>query len=535
MAEEQAHVALYRKYRPQRFSDVIGQEHITDVLQYQVTHDRVAHAYMFTGSRGTGKTTCARILAKAINCLNPVNGDPCGECENCKAIEKGLAPDIVEINAGSATGVDDMRALLDTVVYAPALLKRRVIILDEVHMLTANASNALLKTIEEPPEHTVFILATTDVYKVITTILSRCQRFDFRRLPLAPLTTRLLYIAEQEHIVLETPAAQRIARLAQGGMRDAIQMFELCASGGADVTMDRVENYLGVSDYDKLYRTACIVAAGDIRSVFAITEEINASAKDINVFWQELVSFYRDMLVSKYCADPAEYFDLTEQEEKLVTDAAARFTVPQLHWHGQVLNDTLQAMNRMPQMKRTLAEFALIRMCDPHLNTTPDALNTRLTALEDRLALQSVAPSVTPSAPAAAPVSPQDRAAPAPQVRPAATVSSRPVEQPQERFDILADKSELADKIDSMGDKQLKSFLNLIDIYVSQDGTRVRADCDSFSYMLLCQETTKKTFAQALALCQITSGIAAIEVRQREGKKETSTGATESWFGGDSQ
>ena len=530
MAEGQVHKALYRKYRPYRFADVIGQEHITDVLQFQITHDRVAHAYMFTGSRGTGKTTCARILAKAINCLKPVNGDPCGVCENCKAIDAGLAPDVVEINAGSATGVDDMRALLDTVVYPPALLKKRVIILDEVHMLTSNASNALLKTLEEPPEHTIFILATTDLYKVITTILSRCQRFDFRRLSLTSLTDRLLYIAEQENIVLEKPAAQRIARLAQGGMRDAIQMFELCSGGGADVTMERVENYLGVSNYDILYKTACTLAAGEVKKVFSITEEVSSSANDIAVFWQELISFYRDMLVSKYCSDTAEYFDLTEQEETLVKNAAAQFTVPQLHWHGQVLNDTLQMMNRMPQMKRTLAEFGLIRMCDANLNTSIDSLNARIAAVENQLALQSV--TATAAVTVQAPPVPSQKEG---QLEDKSPRKVQSPEKPEERYDLLADTSDLADKLESMGDKQLRSFLGYFDLYVSQDGMNVRVDCESFSYAVLCQEQKKQTLAKALALCQITSGIPMMEIRKREEKDHGTSGNTESWFGGEQQ
>lgn len=530
---EQEHKALYRKYRPARFSDVIGQEHVTTVLQYQITHDRVAHAYMFTGSRGTGKTTCARILAKAINCESPVNGDPCGCCPACRAIDAGLAPDVSEINAGSQTKVEDMRDLLDTVVYAPTMLKKRVIILDEVHMLSASASNALLKTLEEPPDHTIFILATTDLYKVIPTILSRCQRFDFRRLDLRSITTRLKYIAEQESILLEDDAAQRIASLAQGGMRDAIQMFELCAGGGADVTMERVENYLGVSHYDLLCKTALAVAAGDVKTIFAIVEEASSSAKDISVFWQELVSFYRDMLVAKYCADPADYLDLTSREQELVTSAAAKFSVPLLNWHAGILSETLSAVNRAPQMKRTLVEFALVRMSDPKLNATPEAMAARIDALENKLALlgTGVSPALSPARrDEPAPAKPQTSAP----SEPPAPRETKP-QEPQERYDLLADTSELADKLDSMGQKQLKSFLDQIEIYISEDGTKARIVCDGFSYIMFCEEKSREFMGQALAVCSITSGIPSIAVEKKKPSAEKQSGQSEAWFDASAQ
>ena len=285
--------ALYRKYRPSVFSDVCGQEHITSVLRYETESGRVSHAYLFCGSRGTGKTTCAKILAKAVNCENLRNGEPCGVCESCRAIDAGSAPDVLEMDAASNNGVDYIRDLRDTVAYTPAMLKKRVYIIDEVHMLSTSAFNALLKTLEEPPEYVVFILATTELHKLPSTIISRCQRFDFRRIPLQVLSDRLMYIADKEKIHLDPAAAQQIAKQAQGGMRDAISLFELCGGGGADVTLSRVEEVLGLSSYDFLRSVALALAKGDMQSLFGMIDSVCTSSKDIAVFWQELTSMPR--------------------------------------------------------------------------------------------------------------------------------------------------------------------------------------------------------------------------------------------------
>ena len=293
------HQALYRKWRPKTFDDVCGQEQVTSVLKYETEHRAFSHAYLFCGSRGTGKTTCAKILAKAVNCEHPVNGSPCGTCAACRAIEDGSATDVLEMDAASNNGVDNIRDIRDEVVYAPSSLRYRVYIIDEVHMLSVSAFNALLKTLEEPPEHVVFILATTELQKLPATIISRCQRFDFRRISLDALTGRLTYIAEQEKIGLEPEAARMLAKLAQGGMRDAISLLELCAGYHCKITPQVVTDAVGMTGRDAMLRTAQAIAERDYDSLFAQVDEVVRSSKDLIVFWQDLISIYRDMLVVK--------------------------------------------------------------------------------------------------------------------------------------------------------------------------------------------------------------------------------------------
>lgn len=379
------HLALYRKYRSATFDEVCGQNHITSVLKYQAKTGRVSHAYLFCGSRGTGKTSCAKILAKAVNCENPIDGNPCCKCESCLSIDRGSATDVVEMDAASETGVDYIRSIKEEVQYPPALLKKRVYIIDEIHMLSESAFNALLKTLEEPPEHVVFILATTELHKMPSTVVSRCQRFDFRRLAVKTICERLEYIAERENIKLEHAASQLIAKQAQGGMRDAIGLFELCSGNGADVTESRVFEILGINGYENVAKTAESIAKEDISALFDAVASVCASSKDITVFWQELTSFYRDMLIEKYSENPVEYLDLTESEYEILRKTSSLFTLSELFRHSKILDDALKDMNRMPQTKRMTAEFALVKMCDGTSDTSPDALLARIEALENKI------------------------------------------------------------------------------------------------------------------------------------------------------
>jgi len=378
------HLALYRKYRPVMFDDVYGQDHITSVLKYQSANGRVSHAYLFCGSRGTGKTTCAKILAKAANCLSPIDGNPCGKCEACVAIDSGTTSDVVEMDAASNNGVDNIRDLREEVTYAPAMLRRRVYIIDEVHMLSVSAFNALLKTLEEPPEHVLFILATTELHKLPNTIISRCQRFDFRRITLEKITARLLYVADAEGVTLEGAAAERIARLAEGGMRDALSLFELCAAGGEAVTEERVRETLGVTGYGIISATAEAVLSGDIKFLFETVRQV-ALTKDISVFWQELMSFWRDMLVAKYADDFKEYLDLTADEAETLASVSGKFNLNTIVWQAGVLDEAMRAITRSPQTKRVTAELALVRMCRPETDTSPAALMARVGELEDKI------------------------------------------------------------------------------------------------------------------------------------------------------
>lgn len=384
------HQALYRKWRPQTFDDVCGQEHITSILRYEAEHQSFSHAYLFCGSRGTGKTTCAKILAKVVNCESPVNGSPCGKCEACRAIDSGAATDVLEMDAASNNGVDNIRDIRDEVVYSPSALRYRVYIIDEVHMLSVSAFNALLKTLEEPPEHVIFILATTELQKLPATIISRCQRFDFRRISTETLMDRLIYIAKEEGISLDVEAARMLAKLAQGGMRDAISLLELCAGGQRAVTVEAVESCVGLTGREAMLATVNAVAEKNYDLLFAQIAEVVRSSKDIAVFWQDLISLYRDMLVVKTTSNSAAYLDLTDHEAKRLCLTAEHFRKETLVYHCKLLEDAFFAMQKTNAVKRIVAEMTLVRMCDEALDSSPEALLSRIALLEDQLARGSV-------------------------------------------------------------------------------------------------------------------------------------------------
>ena len=284
---------LYRKWRPQTFSDVIGQEHITSTLAHEIESGKVSHAYLFTGSRGTGKTTCARIFAKAINCLDPHDGEPCLECEICKDADNGTLSDIIEIDAASNSKVDDIRELREGVVYTPERCKYKVYIIDEVHMLSAGAFNALLKTMEEPPPHVKFILATTEIHKVPATIVSRCQHFDFHRIRNEDIVSRLMYIASQEGFTLHEDAAGMIARLSDGGMRDALSLLDQCVAYENDITLDVVSSASGIAGRDYLFDILEKIAEKDAAGALRVVDKLYDMSKDLKVLAGELLEIGR--------------------------------------------------------------------------------------------------------------------------------------------------------------------------------------------------------------------------------------------------
>ncbi len=379
------HQALYRKWRPQTFDDVCGQEHITSVLRYEAEHNAFSHAYLFCGSRGTGKTTCAKILAKVVNCEHPVNGSPCGVCAACQSIDSGAATDVLEMDAASNNGVDNIRDIRDEVVYSPSSLKYRVYIIDEVHMLSISAFNALLKTLEEPPEHVVFILATTELHKLPATIISRCQRIDFRRISIDALVARLEHIAQAEGIALDPAAARMLARLAQGGMRDAISLLELCAGVDRKVTPETVENSVGLTGRGALLDTVNAVAACDYDVLFEQIASVVRSSKDIAVFWQDLISLWRDMMILKTTRRAATYLDLTDHEMAQMKEITQKFSKETLLYHCRLMEDALLAMQQSNAVKRVLAEMTLIRMCDASLDTSAEAMLSRIAQLEEQM------------------------------------------------------------------------------------------------------------------------------------------------------
>ena len=391
------HQALYRKWRPPHFDEVYGQDHITSILKYQCATGKFSHAYLFCGSRGTGKTTCAKILAKAVNCLNPTPAGPCGECAACRSIDSGAATDVLEMDAASNNGVDDIRDIRDEVIYTPSELKYRVYIIDEVHMLSASAFNALLKTLEEPPEHVVFILATTELQKLPATIISRCQRFDFRRISTDDLCARLHKIAREEDIDLSEEAARLIARQAQGGMRDAVSLLELCAGARLPVTPDLVTRTIGTTGREGTNRVVNAVADKNFDLLFEIVDDMVSASRDPAVFWQELIGYYRDMLVTKTVKDPAKYLDLTDSEKAALTAVSARFTKETLLFHIGLLEDALFAMQKSYAVKRTVCEITLVRLCDPALDTSVESILTRLSRVEEQMV--AGVPAVSVAAP----------------------------------------------------------------------------------------------------------------------------------------
>ena len=380
------HQALYRKWRPPHFDEVYGQDHITSILKYQCATGKFSHAYLFCGSRGTGKTSCAKILAKAVNCLNPTPAGPCGECAACRSIDSGAATDVLEMDAASNNGVDNIRDIRDEVIYTPSELKYRVYIIDEVHMLSASAFNALLKTLEEPPEHVVFILATTELQKLPATIISRCQRFDFRRISTDDLCARLHKIAREEEIDLSEEAARLIARQAQGGMRDAVSLLELCAGARLPITPELVTRTIGTTGREGTCRVVNAIADKNFDLLFEIIEEMVSASRDPAVFWQELIGYYRDMLVTKTVSDPSRYLDLTDSEKTALTAISARFTKETLLFHIGLLEDALFAMQKSYAVKRTVCEITLVRLCDPALDSSVESILARLSRVEEQLA-----------------------------------------------------------------------------------------------------------------------------------------------------
>ena len=385
------HQALYRKYRPSTFDNVVGQEHITSVLSWEVANNKVNHAYVFCGSAGTGKTSCAKILAKAVNCENPVNGNPCNCCYSCKQIDAGASVEVLEMDAASNTGVDYIRDIRDEVIFTPSEMGTKVYIIDEVHMLSEGAFNALLKTLEEPPKSVIFILATTEIQDIPATILSRCQRFDFKRLSTNDIVSRLEYIASQESLNLQKEAAVLIAHLAQGGMRDAVSLFELCIDREGNVTENNVRSAAGIVGRETVIDAVRAVAENKTDRIFEILSEIYRSSKDISVFVSDLIMFYRDMLVQKVMRIQSldglnrDILDVSAQELSDIQALSALFTREKLVYHIKLLEDAYVTMNKS-DIKRVTAEITLMRMALNKTDSSLEGLEARLAELELKLA-----------------------------------------------------------------------------------------------------------------------------------------------------
>ncbi len=421
--------ALYRKYRPKTFDEVVGQTSVTQTLKTQLITGKLSHAYLFTGSRGTGKTSCAKILAKAVNCLDPQDGNPCNCCAACQAIESGSCMDVLEIDAASNNGVDNVRSLRDDAIYAPAEVKKRVYIIDEVHMLSISAFNALLKIIEEPPEHLLFILATTELHKVPATILSRCQRFSFRRLTAKDIAGRINYAAYEEGIDLDPEAALLLSRLADGALRDGMSLLDQCATASAGkVTLQSVYDCLGLAGAKNAARMLALTAEKNTRAALELLDDQYAAGKDLSAMLGELLSLCRDLLILKTApnAGPGMLTGVCTDEE--IRTLLPHFTPAELLRLTKLLQDTSAGFQKSAN-RRIDAELCIMQMCDPALSLDAASLSARLAKVEQAVAsgvlpapavqtpppVQAEQPAAVKQAPApkpAAPAEPQEEALP---------------------------------------------------------------------------------------------------------------------------
>lgn len=395
--------ALYRKWRPKTFTEVIGQSHITDTLRRQVEEGRTAHAYLFTGTRGTGKTTCARILAKAINCLHPVDGEPCNECEACRGIDEGTLLDITELDAASNNGVDHVRALREEAVYTPAVLKKRVYIIDEVHMLSTPAFNALLKILEEPPEHLVFILATTELHKVPATILSRCQRFSFKRILPRDMEKHLLHVAAAEQIDLQPDGAEILARMANGALRDALSLLDQCRAAEGTLDSRAVLEVLGLAGSVQTVQLMQRILERDAGSALMQLGELYGGGKDLTALLGELSDLTRDMMILKTAGKDGADLLTGVYERKTLTELGKDVSMARFLYLTQTLQAACAAISDSFH-PRTEAELCIMKLCDEGFSGDLAALTARMDRLE-----QQLRDGVT-----AAPTKPARRAAPAP-------------------------------------------------------------------------------------------------------------------------
>lgn len=461
---------LYRKWRPKIFSDVVGQPQVTVTLKNELTAGRIAHAYLFTGSRGTGKTTCAKILAKAVNCLHPVDGDPCGECEICRGVDNGSVMDIVEIDAASNNGVDNIRSLREEANFTPAAAKYRVYIIDEVHMLSTGAFNALLKTLEEPPAHVIFILATTEVHKLPATILSRCQRFDFRRIPAQEIADRLSYVAGQEQAEIEPQAALLIARLADGALRDALSLLDQCLGRSKSVTVDVVNETAGLVGREHLYELTEAIQQNDSAHALELIDGLYNGSKDMARLCEELSAHFRNLMLIKTMKDAHAMVVVSDAEYEKLTKQALSVPLPAILHGMDTMQAALEKMFRGGDRRMEL-EMAMIRLCLPELDTAPEALLRRIEALERGVPrspapVKASRPSAKPAAPVREPVAKaQEEPAQDESVReeiplPEAPEEPEPTAAPAEPEKLVGDAQPLAEWPEIL--QALKSYSRVI-------------------------------------------------------------------------
>ncbi len=381
-----SYTALYRKFRPSRFEDVKGQEHIVTTLQNQIKADRIGHAYLFCGTRGTGKTSVAKIFARAVNCEHPIEGSPCGECASCKALTAGAGMNVIEIDAASNNGVDNIREIVDEVSYSPAEGKFKVYIIDEVHMLSIGAFNALLKTLEEPPSYVIFILATTEVHKIPITILSRCQRYDFRRITIDTITERLRELMKEEQILVEEKALRYVAKTADGSMRDALSLLDQCIAFhfGQELTYDKVLNVLGAVDTEVFSRLLRHVVDQDVTGCIGLLEEIVMQGRELTQFVTDFTWYLRNLLLLKSSDDIEDVIDVSSDNLVRLKEEAQMLETESIMRYIRIFSE-LSGQIKYASQKRILVEIALIKLCRPNMEKDFGSVVERVRVIEEQL------------------------------------------------------------------------------------------------------------------------------------------------------
>ena len=432
---------LYRKYRPRVFSDVVGQEHITSTLSKEIETGKISHAYLFTGSRGTGKTTCAKILSKAVNCLNPINGNPCNECEICKGLDSGAILDVVEIDAASNNGVENIRDIRDEINFTPASCKYRVYIIDEVHMLSIGAFNALLKTLEEPPAHVKFILATTEVHKLPVTIVSRCQRFDFKRVSSEAMKQRMSYIADCEGFTADEEALSLIARISDGGMRDALSLLDQCTGHGKHITADIVCDVAGMTGKDHLFSIADAVAQTDAGKALEIINELHSNSCDMERLCSDLINHFRNLMIVKTVRSASEILVCTAEELQQYKTQSSKLTLETILYCISLLQESMANIKRGVN-RRIEMEMVTIKLATPNLSGDTEALLRRISDLEVKIKTGAVVAVPQVAAPE---VKAQEATEDTASVAPDTVAAPTPAEYPAEEAKAEVQQEESAD------------------------------------------------------------------------------------------
>lgn len=495
--------ALYRKFRPDNFEDVKGQDHIVTTLKNQIKSDHIGHAYLFCGTRGTGKTTVAKIFAKAVNCENPGEKGPCGECAMCRSIAEGSSMNVIEMDAASNNKVDDIRQVIEEVQYSPANGKYKVYIIDEVHMLTTSAFNALLKTLEEPPSYLIFILATTEVHKIPLTILSRCQRYDFKRISVQTIADRLKELLDKEGIEAEEKALLYIAKLADGALRDGLSLLEQCISFyfGEKLTYEKVLKVLGAVDTEVYADFVKILANDDVAGMISMLDEVIAAGKDLTRFCDELIWYLRNLLMAKTTEHPEKIVDMSEENCRTLIEVSKLLETEMIFRYIRVLSDVENQMKYASQ-KRVLFEIALLKLGKPEMEKDYDSLVNRVHNLEHQLEKGVIVQaSPTPAG------TPEEVEKPVPKLRASAV--------PQEVKQLVGNWQQVLNQLDPVS----KAMLDMVTLTVNDNGNLVIAFSKQtgYSYFAL-QEENRKAVSDAAA--EVLDKTVTIEYKYVESKRE---------------